>query len=925
VLTINAQPTTPSAPTASVTAQPTCSVATGTITVTAPANAAGVTYTVIGTSPVVAAQSNATGTFAGLAIGIYDVTTTANGCTSTATVLTINAQPAKPSAPSVSVTDNCDGTSTLTASNYTGTLLWSTNETTSSITVSNAGTYTVTQTVNGCISDAGSGTAAPKATPAIPTITANGSRTFCEGGEVLLSASAGNTRYADSVLNLSSQYDECGFDYSSCEILGKPDTYPLHGDYGTAWSPLDSINVNGEYIELGFDEASSSPINFIDIYETLGAGSIVNVKVKNPNTGLFQSVYTATAASIGEVSRKLHITFPLTAFPVNSIRIEMNTAAVAGFNNLDAVAIGSDVEGLSYLWSNGETTKDITAKTSGQYTVRAIQNQCTSAPSTVTLVTVKAKPTAVLSLVGSAAICTGASTTLSIAITGEGTGPWSGILSDDTPFSGSVSPILVQVDPASETTYSIASLDGASCSAESIGLTGTATVTVRERPSATISGEATICKGSETELTIDISGEGTGPWSVTLSNGITYTTEVNTLIVKVKPDNTITYTIDSLQGAYCAAADLSGSATVTVNPLPTATISYESPVCATGVASATLTGTLGGTYSSTDELLDIDPTTGDINLENSTPGTYEITYTFSNGNCNNSTTASITINALPTATISYGSNLCPTGTALVTRTGTAGGTYSSDEGLVINASTGTIDLENSIPGTYEVTYSFNVGNCSNSTTSEVTVRSLPEATITYAAAYCPIGTATVSLDGQTGGTFSSTTGLVIDANTGAINLAASTPDTYNVTYVFSDGFCSNSVVTTLTIDELPVAEISYGTAAYCAKGTAEVVQDGTTDGVYTSTAGLVINAATGSINLETSLPGTYEVTYTFNDGNCENTAKASITINAFPVVADITGAQEVCIGASTTFASTTAGGIWSSDNEAVATLASRLR
>ncbi len=63
--------------------------------------------------------------------------------------------------PTVTVVDNCDGTSTLTASNFTGTLLWSTGATTTSITVNTAGTYTVTQTVNGCTSAAGSGIAAP--------------------------------------------------------------------------------------------------------------------------------------------------------------------------------------------------------------------------------------------------------------------------------------------------------------------------------------------------------------------------------------------------------------------------------------------------------------------------------------------------------------------------------------------------------------------------------------------------------------------------------------------------------------------------------------------------------------------------------------------------------------------------------------------
>ncbi|AOW10369.1 Ig-like domain-containing protein [Flavobacterium gilvum] len=56
-----------------------------------------------------------------------------------------------PSAPVVSAVDNCNGTSTL-STNATGSLLWSTSETTSSVTVNTSGTYTVTQTVNGCTS-----------------------------------------------------------------------------------------------------------------------------------------------------------------------------------------------------------------------------------------------------------------------------------------------------------------------------------------------------------------------------------------------------------------------------------------------------------------------------------------------------------------------------------------------------------------------------------------------------------------------------------------------------------------------------------------------------------------------------------------------------------------------------------------------------
>lgn len=71
-----------------------------------------------------------------------------------------------PNAPTVTVVDSCNATSSLTASNYIGTLLWSTLETTPSIVVSVGGVYTVTQTVDGYTSLPGSGTAAP-----VPTIT----------------------------------------------------------------------------------------------------------------------------------------------------------------------------------------------------------------------------------------------------------------------------------------------------------------------------------------------------------------------------------------------------------------------------------------------------------------------------------------------------------------------------------------------------------------------------------------------------------------------------------------------------------------------------------------------------------------------------------------------------------------------------------
>jgi hypothetical protein len=69
-------------PTPTVTlTQPTCAVATGTITVNTPVPATGITYTVVGTNPVVAAVTNSTGVFSGFAEGTYNVTASnVSGC-----------------------------------------------------------------------------------------------------------------------------------------------------------------------------------------------------------------------------------------------------------------------------------------------------------------------------------------------------------------------------------------------------------------------------------------------------------------------------------------------------------------------------------------------------------------------------------------------------------------------------------------------------------------------------------------------------------------------------------------------------------------------------------------------------------------------------------------------------------------------------
>ena len=159
------------------------------------------------------------------------------------------------------------------------------------------------------------------------------------------------------------------------------------------------------------------------------------------------------------------------------------------------------------------------------------------------------------------------------------------------------------------------------------------------------------------------------------------------------------------------------------------------------------------------------------------------------------------------------------------------------------------------------------------------------ATIAYSSAsFCKTvsGSQAVTRTGTGGGTYSSASGLTIDATTGAITPSTSTPASYTVTYTMSVG-CTTTATTTVTIIASPNATINYTSNPFCSgPGTATATITGTTGGTFSSTAGLSINAANGDIDLAASTAGAYTVTYTIAaSGGCsqvQTTASVSITI-----------------------------------------------
>lgn len=252
----------------------------------------------------------------------------------------------------------------------------------------------------------------------------------------------------------------------------------------------------------------------------------------------------------------------------------------------------------------------------------------------------------------------------------------------------------------------------------------------------------------------------------------------------------------------------------------------------------------------------------------------------------------VTVNALPT--IGAGSDVSICQGASTTLTATGGDTYSWNNGLGAGAT------HSPSPGsttTYTVTGTTTATGCQNTDQVTVTVTPLENAGFNYSSnTLCTGGGNETPTVVTSGGSFSSTAGLVINAATGEIDMTASADGTYSVTYTTA-GTCPGTSSQNVTITAAPDATFNYSSATYCSADAdpSPSFGAGASAGTFSSTTGLVINAATGAIDLSASTAGTYSVTNTIAaSGACPmDDETVSVTINPTPS-ATVSGGGQIC-------------------------------
>ena len=787
-----------------------------------------------GGTPSTSTAANPTVTYA--TAGTYNVVLTAtNGSGSNTTTMTnyvtVNAVPATPTVTAGGATTFCTGGSVTLTSSAGTSYLWSNGATTQSITATTAGTYTVQVTnAAGCQSTASAATTVTvNSTPAAPSITAGGATTFCSGGSVSLTSTAGTSYlWSNGATTQSITATTAG-------------TYTVQvtnaAGCQSAASAATTVTVN---------PTPSAPTITAGGATALCSGGSVTLTSTTGTSYLWSTGATTqsiTVSAAGTYTCKVVSAAGCQSPNSNSITVTVGTPPAAPsitaggattFCSGGSVTLTSSA-GTSYLWSNGATTQSITATASGTYTVQVTNAAgCQSAASTATTVTVNPTPSApTITAGGATALCSGGSVTLT-STTG-------------TSYLWSTGATTQSITVSAAGTYTCKVVSAAGCQSPNSNSITVTVGTPPAAPSITAGGATTFCSGGSVTLT---SSAGT---SYLWSNGAT--------TQSITATASGTYTVQITNAAGCQSTASSGT-TVTVNPTPAApsiTAGGATTFCSGG--SVTLTSSAGTSY-----LWSNGATTQSITATAS--GTYTVQVTNASG-CQSaaSVATTVTVNptpAAPSITAGGATTFCSGGS--VTLTSSVGTSYLWSNGATTQSITATAS------GMYTVQVT-NASGCQSTASAGTTVTvnptpATPSITAGGATTFCSGGS--VTLTSSAGTSYLWSNGAITQS------ITATTAGTYTVQVTNASGCQSAaSAGTTVTVNPTPAAPsiTAGGATTFCSGGSVTLTSSAGTSYLWSN------GATTQSITATTA--GTYTVQVT-NASGCQSTASTGTTITVNP-------------------------------------------
>ncbi len=671
------------APTVTATAtDASCGVNDGTITIGATGGTGSYQYSI--DNGVTYQASNS---FTGLAPGTYAISVDDGNCIGTTTV-TVNQGASTLTVNATATDENCgnsDGTITATATGATQYSLdgvtWQASGTFSGLT---AGSYTVyAEDAGGC---QGSTTVTVGANNNAPTASATGTDENCSSsdGTITVSATGGAGSYQYSIdggTTFQGSGNFTGLSSGTYNVVVE-DAVGCQGTttvtIGNAGGPVIN-SVSGTDVTCNGAGDGTITINATGATQYSIDG--VTFQASNVFTGLAPGSYTVYADNGACVTTDFITINEPTAV---SHTVTINNASCTNDGSIVVTAAGGSGS-YQYSIDNGttfQTGNTFASLAGGTYQVIVIDSDgCTSA---MTNETVGSNPAVTVAGSGADETCNAANGSISAAATG-GNGSFTYSI-DGTNFQGNGT-----FTGLSAGTYTVTAMDGNGC-------TGTTIITITNTGSVTASAspDQTICAGQSVTLT---ASGGTGySWS----DGATVVG--TTASITVSPTSTTTYTVTVDDGTCTDQA----TTIVTVNQVPTTTVTGDTDICAGETATLTASGGSSYFWAHSGE------TTASVNVS-PTSGTVQYSVVASNGNCQGNV-ATISVTVSPAAVASAGSDVTTTylgqgGNVNFNNSGSLGTSYNWDFGDGNSSTSANPSHSYTAAGTYTVILTATLGNC----------------------------------------------------------------------------------------------------------------------------------------------------------------------------------------------------------------------
>lgn len=458
--------------------------------------------------------------------------------------------------------------------------------------------------------------------------------------------------------------------------------------------------------------------------------------------------------------------------------------------------------------------------------------------------------------------------------------------------------VTANVSPSVSTAYAL-TVDNGSCNDFD-----TVLITTISAPDPTFNySSSTFCTNSADELPAFIATAG-GTFSMPLSPGSINFTTGNINFVTLSAGNySVIYTITT----PCFASD---TISLTIFDIPIVNAGNDTSFCAGGTVN--LNGTGIGANFNWSNIAGFNTNTNPTSDTPASTDTYTFTVLDANG-CYNSDTKLVTVNPIPTGTITGGGAFCegdPNASLIVTANGYSGGGdwnnqffQNSSPGAIATPSTGTYTLlglsTTASNGVWTAVITDNITGCVGNASGSVTIFVNPEPAMSVSSPF-NVCSSVGSFDMNTffgptigGGTWSGSG--VSGTNFNPFSIGAGI---FNVVYTVASG-CDDTVQ--INVQAAPNPTISGLNSAYCITD-APFMPTGTPAGGLWSIDGAPFTSIT-NIDPSTLSTGTHTLSYQFTDGvtGCVGTTNPNAFVVS-PLPLDPTAVsnttQSICGGSS---------------------------